>query len=257
MSARAAKRITYTGLPGIPLVGEGDDLAEMISAALREAVIELISGDVLVVAQKIVSKAEGRRAKLSDFTPSEEAHRLAAIVGKDPRHVEAILSESTEVIRAAEGVLIVEHRLGFVMANAGIDQSNVGEDEGEVLLLPRHPDAAAARLKSELDARHNVDIAVIINDSFGRPWRNGVVGVAIGAAGLAALQSLVGRPDLHGRALRITEVALADELAAAASLVMGQSAEGIPVVHVSGLAATGRPSNAAALIRPKERDLFR
>src|SRR3954452_13236462 len=164
MSARAAKRITYTGLPGIPLVGEGDDLAEMISAALREAVIELISGDVLVVAQKIVSKAEGRRAKLSDFTPSEEAHRLAAIVGKDPRHIEAILSESTEVIRAAEGVLIVGHRLGFVMANAGIDQSNVGDDAEAILMLPRDPDATCARLKAELDLRHQADLGMIIND---------------------------------------------------------------------------------------------
>ena len=257
MSGRAPTRITYTGLPGIPLIREGDDLAEIISGALGEAGLVLVDGDVLIVAQKIVSKAEGRRRHLSDFTPSAEAHRLAAIVKKDPRHVEAILSESTEVIRAAEGVLIVAHRLGFVMANAGIDQSNVGEDPEAILLLPRDPDATAARLKAELDARHRVDIGIIINDSFGRAWRNGVVGVAIGAAGMPALQSLVGEPDLHGRALRITEVALADELAAAASLVMGQSAAGLPVVHVRGFAATGQRSNAAALIRPKQRDLFR
>src|SRR5947209_7701048 len=257
MSAKAATRIMYTGLPGIPLIREGDDLAAIISAAVHKAGIALMSGDVLVIAQKIVSKAEGRRAHLSAFTPSTEAHRLAEIVKKDPRHVEAILSESTEVIRASEGVLIVAHRLGFVMANAGIDQSNVGDDPEAILMLPRDPDATSAHLKAELEARHQAEIGIIINDSFGRPWRNGVIGVAIGAAGMPALQSLVGEPDLHGRALRITEVALADELAAAASLVMGQSAEGIPVVHVSGLAATGRPSNAAALIRPKERDLFR
>jgi coenzyme F420-0:L-glutamate ligase/coenzyme F420-1:gamma-L-glutamate ligase len=257
MSAKAAPRITYTGLPGIPLIREGDDLAAIISAALGEAGIVLENGDVLVIAQKIVSKAEGRRATLSALTPSAEAHRLSEIVKKDPRHVEAILSESTEVIRATEGVLIVVHRLGFVMANAGIDQSNVGDDPEGILLLPRDPDATCARAKAELDVRYKVDVGIIINDSFGRPWRNGVVGVAIGVAGIPALQSLVGTPDLHGRALRITEVALADELAAAASLVMGQSAEGLPVVHVRGFAATGEPGNAAALIRPKERDLFR
>ena len=257
MPAKAATQITYTGLPGIPLIREGDDLSAIVSAALHKGGIILENGDVLVIAQKIVSKAEGRRAPLSAFTPSAEAHRLAEIVKKDPRHVEAILSESTEVIRASEGVLIVAHRLGFVMANAGIDQSNVGDDPEGILLLPRDPDATCAHLKRELDARHRVDIGIIINDSFGRPWRNGVVGVAIGAAGMPALQSLVGTPDLHGRALRITEVALADELAAAASLVMGQSAEGLPVVHVRGFAATGQRSNAAALIRPKERDLFR
>jgi coenzyme F420-0:L-glutamate ligase/coenzyme F420-1:gamma-L-glutamate ligase len=257
MSAQAATRMTYTGLPGIPLIGEGDNLAEIISGALCEAGIELVDDDVLVIAQKIVSKAEGRRTRLSAFMPSAEALRLAAIVKKDPRHVEAILSESIEVIRASEGVLIVAHRLGFVMANAGIDQSNVGDEPEGILMLPRDPDATCARLKAELDARQNVDIRIIINDSFGRPWRNGVVGVAIGAAGAPALQSLVGTPDLYGRALRITEVALADELAAAASLVMGQSAEGLPVVHVRGFTAAGQRSNAAALIRPKERDLFR
>ncbi|MBV9393091.1 MAG: coenzyme F420-0:L-glutamate ligase [Methylobacteriaceae bacterium] len=257
MTVKGATRITYTGLPGIPLIREGDNLAEIISSACREADVVLATGDVLVIAQKVVSKAEGRRAKLSDFTPSAEAHRLAGMVKKDPRHVEAILSESSEVIRAAEGVLIVAHRLGFVMANAGIDQSNVGDDSEGILMLPRDPDATSAKLKTDLDLRHGADLGIIINDSFGRPWRSGVVGVAIGAAGMPALQSLVGTPDLYGRALRITEVALADELAAAASLVMGQSAEALPVVHVRGFAATGQRSNAAALIRPKERDLFR
>jgi coenzyme F420-0:L-glutamate ligase/coenzyme F420-1:gamma-L-glutamate ligase len=251
-------RITYTGLPGIPLIGEGDKLSRIISEGLRESGLDLRDGDVLVIAQKIVSKAEGQRARLADFAPSPEADRLAAIVRKDARHVEAILSECTEVIRASEGVLIVAHRLGFIMANAGIDQSNVGADEGEtILLLPRDPDASCARLKAELDALHRVDIGIVMNDSFGRPWRNGVVGVAIGAAGIPTLQSLVGSVDLFGRELRVTEVALADELAAAASLVMGQSAEGLPVVHVRGFAAAGQRSNAAALIRPKQRDLFR
>src|SRR5436305_11673961 len=180
MSAQAATRITYTGLPGIPLIGDGDNLAEIISGALCGAGLELVDGDVLVLAQKIVSKAEGRRTNLSAFTPSAEALRLAAIVKKDPRHVEAILSESIEVIRAAEGVLIVAHRLGFVMANAGIDQSNVGDEPEGILLLPRNPDATCAYLRSELDARHGADVGIIINDSFGRAWRNGVVGVAIG-----------------------------------------------------------------------------
>ncbi|MEA2874608.1 MAG: coenzyme F420-0:L-glutamate ligase / coenzyme F420:gamma-L-glutamate ligase [Hyphomicrobiales bacterium] len=250
--------MTYTGLPGIPRVVQGDDLADIITAALRRADLGLADGDVLVIAQKIVSKAEGRSFALSAFEPSSEAHRLSKLVGKDPRHIEAILSESTEVVRAAPGVLIVAHRLGFVMANAGIDQSNVGDGSGEeILLLPRDPDASSSRLKAGLDARHKADIGVVINDSFGRPWRNGVVGVAIGAAGIPSLQSLVGAPDLYGRALRVTEVALADELAAGASLVMGQSAEGLPVVHVRGFGARGELRNAASLIRPKGQDLFR
>ncbi|GAC1340088.1 MAG: coenzyme F420-0:L-glutamate ligase [Beijerinckiaceae bacterium] len=250
-----ATHLVFTALPAIPLVQEGDDLAALIGDSLRNAALELIDDDILVIAQKIVSKAEGRFVDPASVTPSQHANELATIVRKDPRHIEVILSESTEVVRAAEGVLIVAHRLGFVMANAGVDQSNVGDDR--LLLLPRDPDATAARLKRELGARYSADIGIIINDSFGRPWRNGTVGIAIGAAGVPSLKSLVGEPDLYGRALRVTEVALADELAAAASLLMGQSSEGLPVVHVRGFKPSGEHNKAAALARDKTKDLFR
>jgi coenzyme F420-0:L-glutamate ligase/coenzyme F420-1:gamma-L-glutamate ligase len=254
----AAKSVTYTALPGIPLVEPGDDLCALIACALDAAQLSPRSGDVLVIAQKIVSKAEGRYVALAEVTPSARAHELAAATGKDPRLVEVILSQSSEVVRQHREVLIVAHRLGFVMANAGIDQSNIAHNGGErVLLLPENPDASCAALKAALDRRFDADIAVVINDSFGRAWRNGVVGVALGAAGLPSLRSLVGAPDLFGRAMRVTEVAVADELAAAASLLMGQADEGVPAVHVRGLCWDAAPVNAAALIRPKHMDLFR
>jgi coenzyme F420-0:L-glutamate ligase/coenzyme F420-1:gamma-L-glutamate ligase len=251
--------VTLTAVPGIPLIEPGDNLASVLVDAFRSAGIELRDGDVVVVAQKIVSKAEGRYVELDRVEPSARAEELAALLKKDPRHVEVVLSESREVVRQREGLLITEHRLGFIMANAGVDQSNIAHPEGaeRVLLLPEHPDASCAALKERLDEAFDADIAVVINDSFGRPLRNGVVGVAIGAAGLPSLQNLVGEPDLFGRALRVTEVAFADEIASAASMLMGQGAEGRPVVHLRGLTWSGPPRPATHLVRPKERDLFR
>ncbi len=250
--------LSLSALAGLPLVKPGDDLGKLLVEALQRAGIAPQNSDVVVVAQKIVSKAEGRFVDLNTVVPSARAEALAREVDKDPRLVEVILSESTEVIRKRKDVLIVVHRLGFVMANAGVDQSNVDAEGSErVLLLPRDPDASAAVLKARLDREFGVDLAVIINDSFGRPWRMGVVGVALGAAGLPVLRNMIGTPDLFGRKLRVTEVAVADEIAAAASLLMGQGAEGLPAVHLRGFKWEGAAAPASLLLRPKELDLFR
>lgn len=255
----SSRRLTLTALAGLPLVAPGDDLAALLAAALRRTEIVPEDGDILVVAQKVVSKAEGRIVNLGGVKPSARALALAQEVDKDARLVEIILSESSEVVRQRKGVLIVAHRLGLVMANAGVDQSNVGDgNDGDcVLLLPRDPDASAAALKAKLDSEYGVKFGVVINDSFGRAWRNGVVGVALGAAGVPSLRDMVGVPDLFGRKLRVTEIAVADEIASAASLLMGQAAEGLPAVHVRGLVCDAPAAPAAALLRPKEIDLFR
>jgi coenzyme F420-0:L-glutamate ligase/coenzyme F420-1:gamma-L-glutamate ligase len=255
----ATRSVTMTGLEGIPLVFPGDNLAATITTALDASAIVPQDGDILVIAQKIVSKAENRYRKLSDVIPSQRAKDFAQILNKDARHVEVILQESSEVLRRTEQALITVHRLGFVMANAGVDQSNIDHSgtDGMVLLLPLDPDGTAAGLKSALDARYGVSMGIIINDSFGRAWRRGVVGVALGVAGLPALRSLVGEQDLFGRPLRITEHAAADEIASAASLIMGQAAEGVPVVHIRGVEFPEAATTAQALIRPKHQDLFR
>jgi coenzyme F420-0:L-glutamate ligase/coenzyme F420-1:gamma-L-glutamate ligase len=254
-----APTVTLTAVPGIPLIEPGDDLARILIDALRRAGLALRDRDVLVIAQKIVSKAEGRYVELDAVRPSSRANELAAVTAKDPRHVEVVLAESSEVVRHREGLLITEHRLGFVMANAGVDQSNIahGEAGERVLLLPEDPDGTCAALKAELDDAFEADVGVVMNDSFGRPWRNGVVGVALGAAGIPSLKNRVGAPDLFGRPLRVTEIAFADEVAAAASMIMGQGAEGLPVVLVRGLSWSEPPLPAKDLIRPKHRDLFR
>jgi coenzyme F420-0:L-glutamate ligase/coenzyme F420-1:gamma-L-glutamate ligase len=248
--------LTLTALAGLPLVKPGDDLVALLQTALQRANIVVRDGDILVIAQKIVSKAEGRIINLNDVVPSPRASALAKKADKDPRLVEIILSESSEVIRYRKGVLIIAHRLGFVMANAGIDQSNSGGDE-LVILLPQDPDGSAAALKAKIDNDCRVNVGVIINDSFGRAWRNGIVGVALGAAGVPSLRNMVGIPDLFGRKMQVTEVAVADELAAAASLLMGQAAEGLPAVHIRGFVCDAPPLPAAALLRRKELDLFR
>ncbi|MGV3652811.1 MAG: coenzyme F420-0:L-glutamate ligase [Noviherbaspirillum sp.] len=252
--------LTLTALPGIPMVEPGDDLAGILEQGLKEAGITLKDQDVLVVAQKIVSKVEGRYVRLADVAPSAQAIELAQRIGKDPRLVEVILGESKEVVACrAGGALIVEHRLGYVMANAGVDQSNIDHAPGEerALLLPVDPDGACAAIRERLGQASGAEIGVVINDSFGRPWRNGVVGVALGAAGLPALQNMIGAPDLYGRAMRVTEIAVADEIAAAASLVMGQADEGKPVIHIRGLKWSAPECSAAALLRSKQRDMFR
>ncbi len=240
---------------GLPMVQPGDDLAGLLTAALERNGLALRSGDVLVVAQKIVSKAEGRLVDLATVDPSPEAISLAADIHKDPRLVQVILSESVRVVRKRPGVLIVEHRLGFVMANAGVDQSNVAAPQ--VLLLPEHPDRSAAALRHTLSAAARADIAVIINDSFGRAWRRGTAGVAIGVAGLPAVVDLRGQPDLFGRPLEVSIIGYADEIAAAASLLMGQADEALPAVLVRGLAWSAPESPASSLVRPPEEDMFR
>ncbi len=241
----------------LPEIAAGDDLAAIILAALGSEGLALADGDVIVLAQKIVSKAEGRRLALAEVTPGAEAERLAARCGKEPALVELILRESAEVLRCVPGVLIVRHRLGFVLANAGIDRSNIAGAAGHALLLPEDPDASAATLRGGLMAATGKTLAVVINDSFGRAWRLGTCGICIGAAGIAPLLDLRGATDRFGRALQSSELAYADEIAAAASLVMGQAGEGRPVVVVRGLAPVdAAPAPAAALIRPTATDLF-
>ena len=246
-------------LSGLPLVKAGDDLGELIASAIERSGVAPRAQDVLVVAQKIVSKAEGRVVALATVEPSDRALKLAAEVDKDPRLVELILSESARVVRARRGVLIVEHTLGFIMANAGVDQSNVAPGDGAscALLLPKNPDASAEALRRGLKALTGIDIAVVINDSFGRPWRKGTAGVAIGAAGLPALIDLRGRPDLFGRKLEVSVIGFADEIAAAASLLMGQADEALPAVLIRGLSWSASESTAAGLVRPSNEDLFR
>jgi coenzyme F420-0:L-glutamate ligase/coenzyme F420-1:gamma-L-glutamate ligase len=252
-------QLTITALDGIPMVRQADDVSRLLIAALERKGLALRERDIVVVTQKIVSKAEGRYVDLAAMEPSPRARELAAITLKDARLVEAVLAESVEVLRAKPNVLIVATRLGVVLANAGIDQSNLdAEDRARrVLLLPEAPDASAERIKQSLDAHFQTDIGVIISDSAGRPWRLGTVGIAIGAAGVPALWDRRGEPDLSGRPLEVTEVGFADAVAAAAVLVMGEAAEGRPAALVRGLAWQAEPRPAVALVRPKREDLFR
>ncbi len=253
--------MTLMALPNIPLIRTGDDLVQIIENGLNQASLTLKDGDILVLAQKIVSKAEGRWVNLADIQPSEEAARLGERIQKDPRLIELILRESHQVLRTRVGTIIVEHRLGFICANAGIDHSNVaGEgnpNEELVLLLPENPDASAKAIREILELRSGVHLGVMIIDSHGRAWRQGVVGVAIGLAGLPGLVDMRGKSDLFGYNLRITTIGAADELAAAASLVMGQSDEGTPIVLVRGFPYPLRDGSLKELLRPKEQDLFR
>jgi coenzyme F420-0:L-glutamate ligase/coenzyme F420-1:gamma-L-glutamate ligase len=253
-----ATELRLVALPGFPHVASGDDLAALTAAALARGGFALQADDVLVFAQKIVSKAEGRRIDLAGVTPGPAAVALARTVQKDPRLVELVLRESRRVVRTAKDVLIVEHRLGFIMANAGIDQSNVADpSEGDfALLLPADPDASAARLREGLEALTGCAPGVVISDSFGRPWRLGTVGVAIGCAGFPATLDLRGTIDMFGRPLRVTVVGHADEAASAASLLMGQGSEARPVILLRGLTSPAPQQRAAALIRPPEQDLF-
>ena len=247
-----------TSLPGLPLVEPGDDLAKLILDGLARAGKSLQPRDIVVVAQKIVSKAENRYVEMQGIEPGARALELAALTGKDPRFVELVLRESTDVVRAGKNVLIVRHRNGYVYANAGIDQSNIDPRSGptRALLLPENPDASAARLRRALNGANGVEIAVIVNDSAGRPWRMGVTGIAIGCAGILALKSRIGDGDLFGKPLLVTEIAVADELAAAASHLMGQADEGAPVVLIRGARYEPSEAGSQALIRPRALDLF-
>jgi coenzyme F420-0:L-glutamate ligase/coenzyme F420-1:gamma-L-glutamate ligase len=246
-------------LGGMPEISAGDDLATLLRGALVSAGLwPLQMGDVLVVTQKILSKAEGRMVDLGQVEPSARALELAETTRKDARLVELVLRESSAIVRAVPHVLITRHRLGHVMANSGIDRSNIGPGGAErALLLPVDPDASAAALSRALAIGEGVAPAVVISDSFGRPWRYGVVGVAIGAAGLPALVDRRGEDDRDGRRLEVTQIALADQIATAAALATGEGAEGIPAVLIRGLPLPHGDAPAAALVRPLEEDLFR
>ena len=251
--------LTLLALEGVPMVRPNDDLAAIVEDAIAAIGETLGDGDIIVVAQKIVSKAEGRIVDLRNIVPSDQAITLAKSVEKDPRHVEVILRESRAVVREKPGVLIVENNLGLIMANAGVDHSNVESDAPDetVLLLPADPDASAEQLRQGLAARLGASVGVIVNDSVGRPWRIGTTGLAIGVAGLPAVVDLRGDKDLYGRELRVSEQAVADELAAAASLLQGQGAEGKPVVLIRGFTSNAPKQPATAALRPAAQDMFR
>jgi coenzyme F420-0:L-glutamate ligase/coenzyme F420-1:gamma-L-glutamate ligase len=266
--------LTLTSLQSIPLIRRDDNLADIVVNSLKETDIHLEDNDILVFAQKVVSKAEGRTVNLTTVTPSQRAIELAEQTQKDARVIELILQESNEVLRTRIGAIIVEHKLGFVCANAGIDHSNVSplppastslslrsareeKPEDWVLLLPQDPDLSSRTMRDEIQSKTGKRVGILIIDSHGRAWRNGTVGIAIGISGLPGLEDLRGKPDLFGYTLQVTQVGVADELAAAASLVMGQAAEGTPIVHVRGFPYPLREGSLKELIRPKEQDLFR
>jgi coenzyme F420-0:L-glutamate ligase / coenzyme F420-1:gamma-L-glutamate ligase len=247
-------KIEIIGISGIPEVCEGDDLAALIITAVRNSVIEILNGDVLVIAQKIVSKAEGRVVRLESIEPGDRALQWAKSYDKDPRVVEVVLGESKRIVRMERGVLISETEHGFVCANAGVDTSNVAE--GTVALLPKDSDASARAIRSSLEGALGVRIAVIISDTFGRPWREGLVNVALGVSGMVSLIDYRGKVDSHGNALRVTVIAVADELASAAELVMEKST-GVPVVIIRGYDHRSSEGSGRELIRVPELDLFR
>ncbi|HEX9923560.1 MAG TPA: coenzyme F420-0:L-glutamate ligase [Anaerolineae bacterium] len=245
-------------IPNIPLIQPGDDLARLIVESIQNAGLTLANADILVIAQKIVSKAEACFVRLAEVTPSPQALELAAVTRKPAELVEVILWDTAEVIRTRQNLLIVEHKLGFISANAGLDHSNVAGEPDVVLRLPSEPDASARALRDELDQLAGVRPPVLIIDSHGRPWRLGTVGVTIGLSGLAPVQDLRGEPDLFGTPLQHTDVGFADQIAAAATLVMGQAAEGCPVVLVRGLPFTvDEQAKAADGLRPKGMNVFR
>jgi coenzyme F420-0:L-glutamate ligase/coenzyme F420-1:gamma-L-glutamate ligase len=253
--------LTITPLKGIPIITPGTDLAEVIITGLHLSNLDLQDNDIIVIAQKVVSKSEGRLVNLATVIPSESAIELGVNTEKDPRLVELIIRESNKVLRTRPGTIIVEHKLGFICASAGIDHSNVkgegSKDEEWVLLLPENPDESAYKIRAALEARSSVHVGVLINDSHGRAWRIGTVGVTIGISGIPTVVDERGWKDLTGYTLKITEVGASDELAAAASLVMGQAAEGTPIVHVRGFPYPLRESSLGELLRPREQDFFR
>jgi coenzyme F420-0:L-glutamate ligase / coenzyme F420-1:gamma-L-glutamate ligase len=259
---RCGHRLEALAVPGIPLVGRGDDVPALVWTALGAAGLVLADGDVLVVTSKLLSRAEGRFVELPRVEASARAVELGREIGKDPRVVELILRESTAVSRRAPGVLVVRHRLGFVVANAGVDASNAVPPDAPAhsgpwaLLLPEQPDASAAAIRAHVERASGAHVGVVITDSFGRPFRLGTVGVAIGVSGLPPLWDRRGEPDLFGRALESTVTALADQVAAVADLVAGQAAEGRPLVLVRGLRFDPVDQGAGALLRKPEEDLY-
>lgn len=254
-------QIILTALPKIPLVMRGDDLAAIVLRGLHDGNIALEDGDVLVLAQKIVSKSEGRMVRLRDVTPSPQAIELAKQSNKDPRFCEVVLWDTREIVRVRDGLIIVETNHGWVCANAGVDKSNVapplGDEHEWVLRLPVDADQSASRLRERLNALTARDVGIIVNDTHGRAWRNGAVGVAIGVAGIPAVEDLRGMPDLFGYPLQVTTIGLADQIASAASLLQGQADEGRPIIHARGVPMTQHEGTAREIVRAKEQDLFR
>lgn len=249
--------VSLIPIQGIPLVQPDDDLVVLLMQALEQQNLTLADGDVLVVTSKIVSKAEGRVVRLTDVQPSADAEHYAELTGKDPRLVELVLQESTAVSRVARGVLVVVHRLGFICANAGIDQSNLVTGDDGALLLPVDPDQSAAEIRQTIADRLGVSVGVVISDSHGRPFRMGNVGVAIGVAGLPALLDLRGQADLYDRKLKITLQGYADLIASASQLVSGEGDEGLPIILLRGLSFPEHMGRASDLNRPVEQDLYR
>jgi coenzyme F420-0:L-glutamate ligase/coenzyme F420-1:gamma-L-glutamate ligase len=250
-------QLVLTTLPDIPLIQRGDDVVRVILNGLHGAQLALQNDDVLVIASKIISKAQGRVARLWDVTPGERALELARETGKDAREIELMLQESSDVVRTRKDLIVTRHRLGFVSANAGIDHSNVQEGADDfVLLLPLDPDATAQEIRQQLRRATGQQVAIVIADSHGRPHRMGTIGIAIGCAGLPALEDWRGRADLFGYELKHTDIGLADMLASAATLLFGQAREATPIVHVRGAVWRGEPNNARTLVRPREMDLF-
>lgn len=253
-----AETIEIHPLTDLPEIVPGEDIASRLAEAIETADLRPRPEDILVVTQKIISKAEGRFVDLSTIMPGSKAIELASITRKDPRLVELILAESTAILRAVPNVLIARHRNGQVMANAGIDRSNIGGGSSDrVLLLPIDADASAERLAASLALRWGRSPGVVISDSFGRPWRNGVVHVALGVSGLPALIDRRGERDRDGRTLEVTQIALGDMIATAAGLAMGEGAEGVPAALMRGVPWMGAPSKASALVRPLDEDLFK
>lgn len=261
MTSKTGSALTLATLANFPMIQDGDNLADIILATLKADQINLKNGDVLVIAQKVISKAEGRRVDLQTVQVSAEAQALADKTDKDPRIVELILMESNKVLRHRPGLIVVEHKLGFVCANAGIDRSNVKQDEDSgdenVLLLPKDPDRSAQEVRLVLEKATEQRIGVLIIDSHGRAWRNGTVGISIGFSGLPGIVDLRGDPDLFGYELKVTQIAVVDELAAAASLMMGQADEGFPIVHVRGFPYPLREGAFSEIPRDLDSDLFR
>jgi coenzyme F420-0:L-glutamate ligase/coenzyme F420-1:gamma-L-glutamate ligase len=260
LSPSSALSVSLTALPGIPLVQPGDDVARLVLEGLARAGIGLADGDILVVAHKIISKAEGRLVRLNEVEPSERARELADLTGKDARYIQVVLDEAVSVERARRGIVVTEQRGGWVVANSAIDHSNVEPTGGEdyLVLLPVNPDGSARALRESLREATGATVAVIVNDTHGRPFRIGAIGVAIGVAGIAPLADLRGTHDLFGYMLQTTEIATADEIASAASMLQGQTAQGTPVVHIRGLPYTpAEEVTARSLQRPKQFDMFR
>jgi len=250
------QKLELITVPGIPEICAGDDSGDLIVNALKKAQFELTGGDVVVVAQKLVSKAEGMQRRLSEVKPGSAAIELAAQAEKEPAIAQLIIDESQEILRHRPGVIISRHKLGMVLANAGIDRSNVAQDSDVVLLFPADPDRSAQQIKARLDSHFGLQTGVVIADSVGRAWRMGTTGMAIGSAGVEALANLRGQQDRSGRKLEVSEHAVADSIASAAELIMGEASEGTPVVIVRGLKQGHSEQNSSVLLRPKDDDMF-